>query len=446
MSYRYNDQTGRGEPVRRGDEDRVGRERQQAPGYGGGRQFRQEGRGYRGGGGYHNGGSYRMDNRSHPGRGGREFQRGGRGYYNGGRFAPQGRGDGRSNYASRSSGASSSWGAASSEQRKQQRLHYEQGGRGPPRNSHMDTTVTVQNRQAQQQEANTNAVNSEPQQPSQQQESYKIPVPEEAWKSLDRKLKMNLLLPLERDLIYSVILNEFPEDFPSRCERAVQKLLSDLPRLWREFFESHHVHQEWDDDEGYDSDELDIDGMPPPNMDPNRGQNMNQSPPTKFIAFIKALPECVALDFGFHVLPIQSKHTATCYCPCRKKMRESWQVQCNLVDVTLCVTSKGGDKGFMDHALVQHCREKAKQCFYHKLVLEYIQNLYNKYHTRSTDHKALYCVNDSDYQRAEAEQTRAAWKKLKKAERERDEARQEKEEMKKQLEELQKVRVEQTVL
>ena len=342
-------------------------------------------------------------------------------------------------------------------QKKKPRHDFEQGGRrqqDQPFHARNEGRARTQEQQQQQQsnhcqeDAAPDRSNvTTPPWPNRECDRNKFPLPDQVWQALDRKGKMLAKLPNESTLIDSLVLHQFPEDFSDRCTRAVQETVRRLSELCPEenqhSSKSHHYDSDGDDS---DDSSCDIDGMRRPNMDPGRNRtnpSASQDPHQKYRKFVEALPECVALDYGFHVFSMGYNHSATCYCPCRKKMKNSWQKQFGLdAFVPLCTTAKETDKGFTDHALIQHCAQKAESCVFHKLTLEYLKTLFHHYHTSSLNHKALYKPSDRDYRRAEDRQNRAYWEKLRETQRELEEARREKDAMKKHLEELQKVREE----
>ncbi|KAL7570950.1 hypothetical protein ACA910_002580 [Epithemia clementina (nom. ined.)] len=264
----------------------------------------------------------------------------------------------------------------------------------------------------------------------------------ENWEGLERGDKMWHLVPVtDREFYKDMILNELPKDFDERCQIATAKTNVALDRIWREETKERAAKNKRDSDEEDSDDEENIDmldGMGVADMsDGNKEGSL--SPPERYRKFINALRECVAMDYGFHVVPIRASQSNSCFCPCRKKMT-TWRKLFDLEgEVDECVSSKGGDKPYTDQGFVAHCEEKAKGCLFHKLILEYIRALYTNYFNESTSHKALYKLNDSDWQRAEAIQYQRYYIKLKELQLELDEARREKVELERSIEELKKV-------
>ena len=93
-------------------------------------------------------------------------------------------------------------------------------------------------------------------------------------------------------------------------------------------------------------------------------QLTNMPPP-----FIKALPDCVRLFFGFHVSTVRTCEFKFCYCPWNKKM-ETWRKLFARTNVNICATSKCRDKSFTDLGIVANFEQMANGCLYHDIVLK----------------------------------------------------------------------------
>ena len=254
-------------------------------------------------------------------------------------------------------------------------------------------------------------------------------IPMKDWKQLGFREKMYFLLPLEQAVLKSMIVHfDYPPDFLNRCKLAVEETLSDLPRMLQH---RHHeeAHESDDDDSSNDS--------PIPNM-VNISQRGAGNTTDQYAPFIKALPDCVGLFFGFHVSPVRASQFKSCYCPCNKKM-ETWRKLFGLTNVTMCTTSKGSDKPYTDLGLVAHLEQKANGCIYHDLVLKFIRALYSNFWNSSTNHKALYKMNDKAYKRAESLQNQREIDKLKELEEKVDEQMRQKAELERQLSEMKEV-------
>ena len=226
------------------------------------------------------------------------------------------------------------------------------------------------------------------------------------WKQLGFKDKMCYLLPFEQQAIKSTTANfDYPTNFVNRCEKAVNMTISALPQMLQDH-NHEEDHESDDDDSSNDS--------PIPNM-VNISQHGAGNITNQYVPFIKALPDCVGLFFGFHVSPVRICQFNFCYCPGNKKM-ENWRKQFGLTNVNMCTTSKGRDKGYTDLGIVAHLQQKANGCLYHAIVLKFIQYLYSNFWNDYTHHKALYKMNDKNYKRAESLQNQRESDKIKELE------------------------------
>lgn len=120
-----------------------------------------------------------------------------------------------------------------------------------------------------------------------------------------------------------------------------------------------------------------------------------------YLKFIQALPECLPMTVGFHLIYGNDKW---CYCPLGRKMK-TWRKQFGLDLPDTCGSAKS-QKPFGPRGLVAHVQEKMKDslvggCFYHKIVECYLLTLYKNYLKEGIHHKALYDLNDDGFKRAE---------------------------------------------
>ncbi|KAL7544849.1 hypothetical protein ACHAWF_008211, partial [Thalassiosira exigua] len=159
--------------------------------------------------------------------------------------------------------------------------------------------------------------------------------------------------------------------------------------------------------ESDDSDSDDYCGPGAPQPGPRIGLKRSEK------EFILALPHCIPLDLGFHVLREGEKNRGFCYCPCSKKV-EPW-------GKPLMVTMNCGNETFYPNDLMDHLKkmggkyeekEHGKKVMrplrdiYHHGARVYLEHLYSDWLGEGFGHRALYPRQSTGYKNAVYEETR----------------------------------------
>lgn len=115
------------------------------------------------------------------------------------------------------------------------------------------------------------------------------------------------------------------------------------------------------------------------------------------LKFLKALPNCVVLNLGFHAHVLFTGMDEWCYCPCSTKLK-SWRLRFDIRDLEPCSSSKK----FSPHGLMCHLdtmKNGRNPHPVHAMIDKYLRFLYKNYwhdgHTRM-DHKAMYNVGSPE--------------------------------------------------
>jgi hypothetical protein len=202
---------------------------------------------------------------------------------------------------------------------------------------------------------------------------------------------------------------KYPTDYNERCANAKDRTLRWKQESWVTQ-ENKRIQDAKDDREAHqamvDNGEISEDSDPEPDTfeDTERPIPPAQPLPYYYSDFIKALPSCVPLTFGFHVqVPHnQKKYGRTCYCPLSNKLR-SWRTVENLDvtgdDIPYCHLLR-----FEDSPLVQHVGSEGQLGSWHAIVLKYLEFMYLDYNGRERHHKAFYSLNTRNYELAKADQ------------------------------------------
>lgn len=189
-----------------------------------------------------------------------------------------------------------------------------------------------------------------------------------------------------------------PADIKQRNEKAVEEALAFLKKEQHRMLEARCFPPDSDSDASSVASWLN-DG---PRADDGGSALSDQE------NFVKALPLCHPLHFGFSVLFFPFPDKEYCYCPCSKKVG-NWREEMEIPDYG-CKTSAMSASG-----LYQHVVTIAGQCAKnrgdpprneskpdpHEALKVYMDTFYGDYWGRGVAHKALCGVNDSNYKRAE---------------------------------------------
>jgi hypothetical protein len=205
-----------------------------------------------------------------------------------------------------------------------------------------------------------------------------------------------------------VPLTDYPHDFKARERLAVIQTKkfarAELAKIAKE--QAHDKSNAHHDSDAYYSDES---GRASESSDDSyyqiisTEQSSKIDPARPYLAFIDALPDCVALNLGFHAIKTFNKADHWCYCPCSKKM-DPWRHR--FVNARLVNPRRMEDdeycqrrKKFAPHALLTHLSTMGG--LEHQITNFYLRTLY-----KTMEHKALYDPNSTDFDRAEAAETR----------------------------------------
>ena len=209
------------------------------------------------------------------------------------------------------------------------------------------------------------------------------------------------LREIDRSLDYvSDQAHQLPGGWDEKKLAAAEKTIEELSSIRRE------NSTEFDDDE--ESDDSDPFGRTT-NSAPTVGLSLAEK------NFINALPFCIPLSAGFHVLRPEASNI--CYCPCGPNL-EPWRERYKLnVDHNCGKHSKMfTPNALMDHLKVEGgCYEEKRhgkkvfvpiQDIYHHATNVYLRNLFADWFRKGFAHKALFPCQSKEHQRAVNEELR----------------------------------------
>jgi hypothetical protein len=213
-----------------------------------------------------------------------------------------------------------------------------------------------------------------------------------------------VLFQLPHEVVDMVPLTDYPHDFKARERLAVIEtkkfVRAELAHMAKEAHDKKAAH----DSDDYCSDESGRESESDDSHYQIISTVQTQSDPARpYLAFIDALPDCVALNLGFHAIKTFNKADHWCYCPCSKKL-DRWRtrfVNTQLVNPRRMEDDEycQGRKKFAPHALLTHLATMGG--LEHQITNFYLRTLY-----KTMEHKALYDPNSADFDRAEAAETR----------------------------------------
>lgn len=199
--------------------------------------------------------------------------------------------------------------------------------------------------------------------------------------------------------------HQLPIGWAEKKQAAAEKTIRDLGSIQRAKRSTQHLDY-------YDHDDSD-DSLPPgcsaPSSTPEIGLSVDEK------RFINALPFCIPLSAGFHVL--RPDASEICFCPCGPNLTP-WREKFNLHFDGICGkhTKKFTPNALMDHLKMEGgCYEAKSQGkmgsielkdIYHHATRIYLQNLYADYFGKDYDHKALHPCQSKEFQRAVNEEMR----------------------------------------
>ena len=118
-------------------------------------------------------------------------------------------------------------------------------------------------------------------------------------------------------------------------------------------------------------------------------------PAGDYIPFIEALPECIPLTFGFHVVGLFPGDDEWCFCPCSGKMK-TWRAQFG-IDGEECDKLKFGPHPLLKH--LEAMKDKSG-CKFHEVVHIYLNFLFKDFLGKGIHHEAFYDLNSKPHKRA----------------------------------------------
>jgi len=193
--------------------------------------------------------------------------------------------------------------------------------------------------------------------------------------------------------------HQLPKGWDETKQSAVQKTLQELAKIPR-------ASMNYDDDDEEESEDSDPFGRTTISA-PTVGLSLDEK------KFIEALPFCIPLDSGFHV--VRPNASGICYCPCGPNLKP-WRDRFNLHHHNNCT-----HKRFTPNALMDHLKEaggcyEAKsqgrmstvplQDMCHHATKIYLQHLYGDWFGKGFAHKALHPPLSTNHQRAVNEELR----------------------------------------
>ena len=217
-------------------------------------------------------------------------------------------------------------------------------------------------------------------------------LPAESLQEPDRE-QLGQLLCHEKTGIDRVPLKKLPPNFAEKKRLLKPTLVQGLINFGRSS-EAKTYEEDY-----YDSDDDEaLDGMGKPNMCNRLVDQYEEMAPAIYRKFVAKLPTFVFFEFGFHTIarPSVKNDEKWCWCPCSNKASLlTWQGEFT-PGLDQCPTRyRMTENGF-----IEHLRSFQNTCFYHKLMLVYIDRLYDNYHGNSMHHKALYAYKSKDYNKA----------------------------------------------
>jgi hypothetical protein len=194
--------------------------------------------------------------------------------------------------------------------------------------------------------------------------------------------------------------HQLPKGWDERKQSAVEKTLQELAKIPRASMND-------DDEESEDSDPFGRTTISAPTV----GLSLDEK------KFIEALPFCIPLDSGFHV--VRPNASEICHCPCGPNL-QPWRQRYTLHISHICGknTKKFTPNALMDHLKVEGgCYEAKTQGMvgkvqyplndiYHHATRTYLQHLYGDWFKKGFAHKALHPVGSDNHKRAVNEEIR----------------------------------------
>jgi hypothetical protein len=201
---------------------------------------------------------------------------------------------------------------------------------------------------------------------------------------------------------------KYRQDYNEQCNKSMKKVIQLTQEKWV-IQEKQRIKEEKDTEEAYQAEVENGDISESSNPEPDT--YMYAVTPTEvvgclpyyYLDFIKALPSCDPLTFGFHVqVPHgEEKYGKTCYCPLSYKLR-SWRIEENL-DLTGDYIPYCDSSEFEDSPLIQHLNS-GKFGFWHSIVSKYLEIVYLHYNGTKCHHKAFYGLHTRKYEEAKVAQ------------------------------------------